>query len=136
MAHEIPYVATATVADLHDLEAKVDHGDVDARRPLPARAGAVPARLGHRRRPTPSGWPGWPPSRGLFPVFEAEHGEVTDVRRIRRQVPVEDYLRLQTRFAHLFGDAGHPDVVAAPAAPGRPRHRPLRAGRRTAKETP
>src|SRR3990172_2463813 len=25
MAHEIPYVATATVADLHDLEAKVKH---------------------------------------------------------------------------------------------------------------
>src|SRR5512142_1326163 len=25
MAHEIPYVATATVADLHDLEAKVEH---------------------------------------------------------------------------------------------------------------
>ena len=24
MAHEIPYVATATVADLHDLEAKVE----------------------------------------------------------------------------------------------------------------
>jgi pyruvate ferredoxin oxidoreductase beta subunit len=37
---------------------------------------------------------------------------VTGVRRIRRQVPVSDYLRLQTRFAHLFGDPGHPDVVA------------------------
>ena len=24
MAHEIPYVATATVADLHDLEAKIE----------------------------------------------------------------------------------------------------------------
>ena len=24
MAHEIPYVATATVAELHDLEAKVE----------------------------------------------------------------------------------------------------------------
>ena len=45
---------------------------------------------------------------GLFPVFEAEHGEVTDVSQIRRQVPVEDYLRLQRRFAHLFGDRRTP----------------------------
>ena len=33
---------------------------------------------------------------------EAEHGAVTSVNKIRRQVPVEDYLRLQRRFAHLF----------------------------------
>jgi len=25
---------------------------------------------------------------------------------------VADYLRLQARFAHLFGEPGHPDVVA------------------------
>jgi len=39
---------------------------------------------------------------GLFPVFEAEHGVVTGSRKIRRQVPVDDYLKLQRRFAHLF----------------------------------
>jgi pyruvate ferredoxin oxidoreductase beta subunit len=39
---------------------------------------------------------------GLFPLFEAEHGAVVSVGKIRRQVPVEDYLRLQRRFAHLF----------------------------------
>ena len=39
---------------------------------------------------------------GLFPLIEAEHGEVTAVKRIRRRVPVEAYLRLQRRFAHLF----------------------------------
>ena len=39
---------------------------------------------------------------GLFPLFEAEHGEVTAVKKIRRKVPVEAYLRLQRRFAHLF----------------------------------
>ena len=49
---------------------------------------------------------------GLFPVFEAEHGEVTGVSRIRRQVPVEDYLRPQSRFAHLFREPGHPELVA------------------------
>lgn len=49
---------------------------------------------------------------GFFPVFEAEDGEVTAVTKIRRQVPVEDYLRLQGRFAHLFGESPRPDVVA------------------------
>ena len=39
---------------------------------------------------------------GLFPVFEAEHGEVTASTPIRRRVPVEDYLSLQDRYAHLF----------------------------------
>ena len=50
---------------------------------------------------------------GLFPVFEAEHGTVTRATPIRRRVPVEEYLRLQTRFQHLFAGAGRPDVVAA-----------------------
>ena len=40
---------------------------------------------------------------GLFPVFEAEHGDVTAVTKIRRRVPVEEYLRPPERFAHLFG---------------------------------
>ena len=39
---------------------------------------------------------------GLFPVFEAVGGEVVSVSPIRRRAPVEDYLRLQTRYAHLF----------------------------------
>lgn len=39
---------------------------------------------------------------GLFPVFEADHGVVTGSRKIRRQVPVDDYLKPQRRFAHLF----------------------------------
>ena len=38
---------------------------------------------------------------GIFPVFEAEHGEVVSVAKIRKQLPVE-YLKPQKRFAHLF----------------------------------
>ena len=49
---------------------------------------------------------------GLFPVFEAEDGEVTSVSKIRRQVPVEEYLRPQRRFAHLFGKTPHTEVIA------------------------
>ena len=45
MAHEIPYVATATVADLHDLEAKVE-------RAMKLRG----ARYLHVLVPCPLGW--------------------------------------------------------------------------------
>ena len=111
MAHEIPYVATATVAELHDLEAKVEkamslHG----------------ARYLHVLVPCPLGWGSAPSDTinlarlaqrsGLFPLFEAEHGEVTAVLPIRGQVPVEDYLRPQKRFAHLFGDPPNTQVLS------------------------
>jgi pyruvate ferredoxin oxidoreductase beta subunit len=46
-------------------------------------------------------------------VFEAEHGEVTRVSKIRRRLAVEEYLKPQKRFAHLFGVAPRTDVIAA-----------------------
>jgi pyruvate ferredoxin oxidoreductase beta subunit len=110
MAHEIPYVATATVAELHDLEAKVEramefHG----------------ARYLHVFVPCPLGWGAaskdtirvarLAKETGLFPVFEAERGEVVSVSKIRRQKPVDEYLRLQRRFAHLFGEPPRTDVI-------------------------
>jgi len=111
MAHEIPYVATATVAELRDLEYKV-------RRAMEIRG----ARYLHIMVPCPLGWQSAPgdtirvarlaKESGIFPVFEAEHGEVTGVSKIRRRVPVEDYLRLQGRYAHLFGEVPRTDVIA------------------------
>lgn len=111
MAHEIPYVATATVADLRDLEAKVAHA-----------MSLHGARYLHILVPCPLGWGSashdtiklarLARETGLFPVFEAEHGEVTNVTKIRHRVPVEDYLRPQKRFAHLFGTPGQPQMLA------------------------
>jgi pyruvate ferredoxin oxidoreductase beta subunit len=49
---------------------------------------------------------------GLFPVFEGERGDVTSVTKIRRREPVEAYLRLQRRFAHLFEPELRTDVIA------------------------
>jgi pyruvate ferredoxin oxidoreductase beta subunit len=48
---------------------------------------------------------------GLFPVFEAEAGEVTSSTPIRRQVPVTDYLRIQARYAHLFKPEEKTEVI-------------------------
>ena len=110
MAHEIPYVATATIADLHDLEAKVEramefHG----------------ARYLHVLVSCPLGWgTGSNESirvarlaveSGLFPVFEAEAGEVTAVSSIRSQLKVEEYVRPQRRYAHLFKPVERRDVI-------------------------
>jgi pyruvate ferredoxin oxidoreductase beta subunit len=111
MAHEIPYVATATVADLRDLEAKVEKA-------MSIRG----ARYLHVLVPCPLGWGSasfdtiklarLARETGIFPVFEAECGEVSAVTKIRRHVPVEDYLKPQRRFAHLFGTPGQPDMLA------------------------
>jgi pyruvate ferredoxin oxidoreductase beta subunit len=110
MAHEIPYVATATVAELRDLEAKIE-------RAMEFRG----ARYVHVFVPCPLGWGSaskdtikiarLAKETGLFPVFEAEHGEVVSVSKIRRRVPVEEYLRAQKRFAHLFKDPPQTDVI-------------------------
>jgi pyruvate ferredoxin oxidoreductase beta subunit len=49
---------------------------------------------------------------GIFPVFEAEHGEVVSVSKIRKQLPVEEYLRPQRRFAHLFSPTRNNESIA------------------------
>jgi pyruvate ferredoxin oxidoreductase beta subunit len=102
MAHHIPYVATASVASLRDLEFKVTKA-----------MGIHGARYIHIHVPCPLGWGSAPQDTirvarlavesGLFPLFEAEYGEVTGRTRIRQRVKVDEYLKLQKRFAHLFG---------------------------------
>jgi pyruvate ferredoxin oxidoreductase beta subunit len=111
MAHEIPYVATATVAGLRDLEAKVTRA-----------MGLRGARYLHILVPCPLGWEAAPhdtirlarlaEQTGLFPVFEAVAGKVESVSRIRRREPVERYLELQGRYAHLFKGPEGAAVIA------------------------
>ena len=110
MAHEIPYVATATVADLRDLEAKVERA-----------MGIRGARYLHVLVTCPLGWSceaaatikvaRLAAETGLFPVFEAAHGEVTAVTKIRERRPVEEYLKLQGRYRHLFAPQRREDVL-------------------------
>ncbi len=48
-------------------------------------------------------------------LFHAESGDYETAWRVLTRdnpLPVEEYLRPQTRFAHLFKPPGHPDVVA------------------------
>ncbi|MCR5084998.1 MAG: pyruvate ferredoxin oxidoreductase [Succinivibrionaceae bacterium] len=111
MAHGIPYVATASVADLRDLERKVEkamsfHG----------------ARYIQVLVPCPLGWgvksqltvtcARLACETGFYPIFEAEYGRVTGVRKIRQQQPVLNFLKVQRRFAHLTGKKADPKVLA------------------------
>jgi pyruvate ferredoxin oxidoreductase beta subunit len=101
MAHMIPYVATASVHDLHDLEYKITKAMsmrgsryIEIFVPCPLGWGSAPgdtvkiARLGAES--------------GMYPLFEAEDGELTGVTKIRRRVDVIEYLKLQRRFAHVL----------------------------------
>ena len=110
IAHGIPYVATATVAELRDLEAKVRHA-------MSIRG----ARYLHILVPCPLGWghdsaltirmARLAKETGIFPVYEAENGEVTGVSKIRQKTRVEEYLKPQKRYAHLFSPKPREDVI-------------------------
>jgi len=101
MAHDVPYVATASIHDLHDLEYKIT-------RAMSFRG----ARYVEVFVTCPLGWGSKPADTlkvarlavetGMYPLFEAEYGEIIGVTKIRRLRPVDDYLKLQRRFAHVF----------------------------------
>jgi pyruvate/2-oxoacid:ferredoxin oxidoreductase beta subunit len=100
-AHRIPYTATATVAYPEDLMRKV------------SKAKSIRgSKFLHVLSPCPSGWKSEPAKSVylsrlavqscLFPIYEVEHGEEYNITVWpREKVPVEEYLRLQGRFAHL-----------------------------------
>ena len=112
MAHQIPYVATASVHALHDLEAKVEKA-------MEIRG----ARYIQIFVPCPLGWGSKPADTikvarlavesGLYPLFEAEYGEITQVSKLRRRADVADYLQLQRRFAHVFKNPAQLDQIRA-----------------------
>jgi pyruvate ferredoxin oxidoreductase beta subunit len=100
IAHDIPYVASASVADVRDLERKV-------RKAMSFRG----ARYIQIDVPCPLGWGSNTAKSieiarmgvqcGLFPLIEAEYGEITGTTKIRRRVDVIEYLKLQRRYAHI-----------------------------------
>ncbi|UCG20457.1 MAG: pyruvate ferredoxin oxidoreductase [Deltaproteobacteria bacterium] len=99
--HGIPYVATATVDDFRDLQKKVQ------------KALAIEGpKYVHILAPCPLGWGHHgeltvevcrlAKDTGLFPIYEIVDGKITNVRKIPVKVPVEEYLKVQGRFKHLF----------------------------------
>ncbi|MBW1841509.1 MAG: pyruvate ferredoxin oxidoreductase [Deltaproteobacteria bacterium] len=109
--HGIPYVATATVDDFRDLQRKVKT----------ALSIEGPKYI-HILVPCPLGWGHHgeltveicrlAKNTGLFPIFEIIDGKTTNVKKIPIKVPVEEYLKLQARFKHLF-KKGKPSAEVA-----------------------
>jgi len=101
VAHGIPYAATASIAYPGDYIAKVRKAiEVDG-----------PAVV-HVLAPCPLGW-GSEPSDTIklarlavqtrvFPVYEVIDGRYRLNVKVSKPIPVEEYLKLQRRFQHLF----------------------------------
>lgn len=101
IAHRIPYAATATVAYPDDLIRKFK------------KAKAIKGtKFIHIFAPCPTGWRMAPDlmvkisrlavESNIFPIYECENGINYKINIIpKRLIPVEEYLKLQGRFAHL-----------------------------------
>ena len=102
VAHRPAYVATVIGAEPLDLARKVEK----------ARSLKGP-RLIIALSPCPTGWDFDPRETvnigklavksGVWPLKEYADGKVLHTKVPRQRVPVEEYLKLQGRFAHLFG---------------------------------
>ncbi len=110
MAHRIPYVAVASAGYPVDLQKKVKKAkSIKGAKYLQIDVPCVP------------GWKYEPRysvkiaqlavQTGLYPLFEAEYDRIISVKKISKKIPVEEYLKLQGRFKHLFKDeAGKTEI--------------------------
>jgi pyruvate ferredoxin oxidoreductase beta subunit len=103
LAHGIPYVATASVAIIADLQRKVKKA-LSIKGPKYIQI-HVPCPLGWRHEPALTyEIAKLAVETGLYPLIEYENGKLISVRKIQPK-PVEVYLKPQGRFKHLLGSA-------------------------------
>ena len=102
VAHNIPYVAVASVVYPQDIQRKV-------KKALAIRG----AKYMQIHVPCPLGWRHDPSltyqvaklavETGLYPLVEYENGQLSSARKIQPK-PVEEYLKIQARFKHLLNN--------------------------------
>jgi pyruvate ferredoxin oxidoreductase beta subunit len=111
VAHGSPYVATTSISYPKDMIRKVKKA-VDIEGPTYV----------HAHAPCTTGWK-FDTSKtvevgklavetALWPMYEMENGELTNVRKVKNRKPVKDYLKSQGRFKHLFTMDGGKDEIA------------------------
>ncbi|MEW5758756.1 MAG: thiamine pyrophosphate-dependent enzyme [Candidatus Omnitrophota bacterium] len=100
-AHGLPYVATASVAYPLDIQKKVKKAlSIKGPKYLQIH---VPCPLGWRHESNLTfEIAKLAVETGLYPIIEYENGKLTNVRKIKGDVKVEEYLKLQGRFKHLL----------------------------------
>jgi pyruvate ferredoxin oxidoreductase beta subunit len=101
-AHRVPYVATASVGYIDDLKAKVAKA---------LRKENQPSFI-HVQNPCPLGWKfdhaktveiaRLAVETGMWVLYEIENGRTRLTKAVARRKPVEEYLKAQGRFSHLF----------------------------------
>jgi len=100
LAHGVPYIATASVGFLSDLELK-----------LRKATKTEGFSYIHLHTPCPTGWR-FAPEKTLevarmaiktnfFPLWEAENGQVKLSVKIRKPQPIEEYTKLMGKYSHL-----------------------------------
>ena len=110
-AHRPPYLATVISSEPLDLARKIERAK-DIRGP----------RLIIAMAPCPTGWEFDPAETvaigklavetGIWPLKEYRDGKVVHTKIVRQRLPVEEYLRRQGRFAHLFHPHRQEDLLA------------------------
>ncbi|MFH1855719.1 MAG: thiamine pyrophosphate-dependent enzyme [Candidatus Omnitrophota bacterium] len=101
VAHHIPYVASASVGYPMDIQKKVKKAlSIKGSKYLQI---FVPCPLGWRHESvlTPE-IAKLSVETALYPLLEYENGNLVSVKKIKQPKPVEEYLKMQKRFAHLF----------------------------------
>jgi len=111
VAHRPAYVATVVGAEPLDLAKKIQRA-----------AGIKGPRLITALAPCPTGWDYDPRETveigrlavrtGVWPLKEYVDGKVVHTKIPRPRLPVEDYLKTQGRFAHLFAPRRNETVLA------------------------
>jgi pyruvate ferredoxin oxidoreductase beta subunit len=111
-AHRPAYAATVIGAEPLDLAKKIERA-MNLHGP----------RLVHALAPCPTGWDFDPAGTveigrlavrtGIFPLKEYVDGKIIHTIVPRPRVPVEEYLKRQGRFAHLFAPVRNEPVIAA-----------------------
>lgn len=102
VAHGVPYVATSTIGFPEDIAAKVKKAlTFSGPKYIQILVGCVPG-WGYESELTVS-LCRLAQKSGHYPVFEMENEKVTKVMKVPQDPPkVEEYLKPQKRFAHLF----------------------------------
>ncbi len=110
LAHKLPYVATASVAFPRDIKRKAKRA-IEFKGP----------KYIQIHSPCVTGWglngkQAIPVARlavetGLYPLVEYENGELVRVKKVKERKPVEEYLKQQKRFRHLFKHPKGHEVV-------------------------